>query len=142
MKKLLLLAVFSVVLCGGTVEAKESRGYFDKRPSIEEMKKHEENKLKVPSDLWEDFICFKKKYYNKEGQMFYIDRAKYYPLMEDMLEIIHKSDGLAFIAHIYEYGWMKDKLEELKNMISKFKIDGVECYYSKFTNEEINSVTY
>lgn len=106
----------------------------------DEMKKHEENKLKVPSDLWEDFICFKKKYYNKEGEMFYIDRAKYYPLMEDMLEVIHKSEGLAFVAHIYEYGWMKDKLEELKNMISNFKIDGVECYYSKFTNEQINGL--
>ena len=44
MKKLLLSAVLGVVLCGGVadVNAKEFKGDFDKRPSIEEIKKHEE----------------------------------------------------------------------------------------------------
>jgi len=82
-----------------------------------EMKKHEENKEKVPKDLWQNFNNFKKNYYNKEGEIFYIDRAKYYPLISEVLEWIHQSEGLAFIAHVYQYDWIEDKIKELKNMI-------------------------
>ena len=44
MKKILLMAVCAVVLSGGVadVNAKGPKGDFDKRPSIEEIKKHEE----------------------------------------------------------------------------------------------------
>lgn len=105
-----------------------------------EIKRYEENRLKLPEDLWEGYNSFKINYYNKKGGMFYIDRAKYYPLMKDILNIIHKSGGLAFVAHVFEYSWMEDKVSELKKIIKEFDIDGVECYYSNFSDSEIKKL--
>jgi len=102
----------------------------------EEVKKHKENKEKVPKDFWESFENFKRNYYNKKGQPFYIDRAKFYPLLKDIIDIIHKSGGLAFVAHIYEYSWMENKLDELNYIVKEFNIDGVECYYNSFLENE------
>lgn len=103
-----------------------------------EMKLHEENKSKVPEDLWESFKNFRQNYYKIKGKMFYINMSKYYPTLDKIIEIIHKSGGLAFIAHIYEYTWIEDKLEELNSMLGR--IDGVECYHSSFTEEQIENL--
>jgi len=106
----------------------------------EEMKKHIENESKLPGDLWQSFINFKRNYYNKKGAMFYIDRSKDYPPIDNIIEIIHKSGGLAFIAHIYEYAWIQDKLEFLKNITEKFDVDGVECYYNSFSKQQTDGL--
>ncbi|MBP3463371.1 MAG: PHP domain-containing protein [Clostridia bacterium] len=103
-----------------------------------EMKSHEENKSKVPADLWESFKNFKQNYYKIKGKMFYVNMSKDYPTFDEIISIIHNSGGLAFIAHIYEYTWMEDKLNELKLMGEK--LDGVECYHSSFTEEQIEKL--
>jgi len=101
-----------------------------------ELKRHQENKTKVPEDLWAAFINFKRKYYNKKGAMFYIDRSKDYPSIDKIVDIIHRAGGLAFVAHVYEYTWMDDKRDELKLIKEEFNIDGVECYYNSFSREQ------
>ncbi len=103
----------------------------------EELKRHEQNREKVPEDLWESFRNFKQNYYHIKGNMFYINMSKYYPKLDKIIEIIHKSGGIAFIAHIYEYTAMDDKIKELKNIANNYNIDGIECYYSNFTEEQI-----
>lgn len=101
-----------------------------------EIKSHLENKSKVPPDLWEDFKNFKNNYYHIKGNTFYINMAKDYPKIEKIIDIIHQSGGKAFIAHIYQYKEIKDKILELKEIISKYSIDGIECYHSIFSNTE------
>ena len=101
-----------------------------------EIKSHLENKSKVPADLWEDFKNFKNNHYHIKGNTFYINMAKDYPRIERILDIIHQSGGKAFIAHIYQYKEIDDKILELKEIISKYNIDGIECYHSIFSNTE------
>ena len=101
-----------------------------------EIKQYEENKEKLPEDLWESFINFKQNYYHIKGKMFYINMSKYYPPLEKIIDIIHNSGGLAFIAHIYEYTSIDNKIETLNNIIKEYNIDGIECYYSTFTDEQ------
>lgn len=102
-----------------------------------EMKQHEENKEKLPADLWESFRNFKQNYYHIKGNMFYINSSKYYPTLDKIIEIIHNSGGVAFIAHIHEYTSIENKIEELNRIVEKYNIDGIECYYSTFTEEQI-----
>ncbi len=102
----------------------------------DELKSHIENKEKVPDDMWESFRNFKTNHYHIKGDKFYINMAKYYPQIEDIIDIIHKSGGKAFIAHIFEYRQIEDKIEELENIISEYDIDGIECYYSNYTKSE------
>ncbi len=101
----------------------------------DEMKSHEENKSKVPEDLWESFSNFSRRYYHAKGKPFYVNMSKYYPTLDTITKIIHDAGGLAFVAHIYEYAWMEDKIKELKKMIKL--VDGIECYHSIFTQENI-----
>lgn len=101
-----------------------------------EITSHEENRSKLPKDIWLSFENFRQKYYHIKGNMFYINMSKYYPTLEENIEMIHKAGGLAFVAHIYKYAEMKNKLEELESMIKK--LDGVECYHSSFTKEQID----
>lgn len=101
-----------------------------------ELKSHLENKSKVAPDLWEDFKSFRNNHYHIKGDTFYINMAKYYPKIEKIIDIIHKSGGKAFIAHIYQYKEIEDKILELKEIISKYNIDGIECYHSIFSNTE------
>ena len=101
-----------------------------------EIKQYEENKEKLPEDLWESFSNFRKKYYKIKDKMFYINMSRYYPSLDKIIAIIHKAGGLAFIAHIYEYTSINDKIEALDNIIKKYNIDGIECYYSTFADEQ------
>ena len=72
--------------------------------------------------------------------MFYTNISKYYPKLDKILEIVHNSGGLAFVAHIHEYSWMEDKILELNEITKKFNIDGIECYYSNFTELQTNEL--
>ena len=101
-----------------------------------EIKKYEENKEKLPEDLWESFSNFRKKYYKIKGKMFYINMSRYYPSLDKIIDMIHKADGLAFIAHIYEYSSIENKNEKLNKIIKEYNIDGIECYYSTFADEQ------
>ena len=101
-----------------------------------EIKQYEENKGKLPEDLWESFENFKQNYYHIKGKMFYINMSKYYPSLNKIIDIIHESGGLAFIAHIYEYTSIDNKIQTLDKIIKEYNIDGIECYYSTFTDEQ------
>ena len=103
-----------------------------------EIKKFPENESKCPKDMWESLESFRYKYlYNTESD-FYIDKSKDYPTLEKCLSIIHKAKGKAFLAHIYIYMWAEDKKKFINDLIENYKIDGIECYYTTFSQEQID----
>ena len=107
-----------------------------------EIKSHTENQTKVPNDLWESFTNFKTNHYHIKGDPFYVNMAKNYPDIQKVIDIIHKSGGKAFIAHIYRYKEINNKIIELENIIKKYCIDGIECYYSTFLNDETEKLLH
>lgn len=72
--------------------------------------------------------------YNPKSK-FYIDQSKIYPSMEKVLEIIHECGGLAFLAHLYVYS--ESVAEDLDNIIKNYNLDGIESYYTLFSEEQI-----
>lgn len=70
----------------------------------------------------------------------HIDKSEDYPTLSDCIKIIHQAKGIAFIAHPYIYNWVKDKKKFLSGIIKDYKIDGIECYYSKFSDEQIEYI--
>ena len=101
MKKLLLVAVCVSVLSGGItgVNAKEPKGDFDKRPPIEEIKKHEE-KLALKLGLNEEQKQ-KAEELRKEG------RKKMEPLMKQQKELHKKMEKLR-----------KENMEEFEKILT------------------------
>lgn len=106
----------------------------------DEVKSHPENQEKCPEDLWESFDNYKYNYCYREGNIFYIDKSEDFPTIEEVIKQIHNAGGLVFLAHIYVYNWAKDKKTLIDDLISHYDFDGIECYYSEFSEEQIQYV--
>ena len=101
MKKLLLSAVCAIVLCGGIadVNAKGPNGDFDRRPSIEEMKKHEE--------MFAQKLGLSDEQKTKAEELGKAGREKMEPLMKQKKELHEKMDKLR-----------KENMEEFEKILT------------------------
>ncbi|MCA6070379.1 MAG: PHP domain-containing protein [Endomicrobium sp.] len=99
-----------------------------------EIRKSEYNKRFIPdNESQERESVFFKRHISNPNSPFYIDESDLIPSAEKVIDIIHSAGGLAFIAHVFQYE--EDALDVL-NGLSSF-IDGVECFYPSFENEQM-----
>lgn len=102
-----------------------------------EIKKHIENKEKLPNDLWEDFDVFSKKYCGDKNGFWFIDKTEDYPSLQEAIDIIKSCEGLVFLPHLFIYKWAENKEKLIDNILDKYDIDGIECMHSSFSEEQI-----
>lgn len=70
--------------------------------------------------------------FNVESPLF-CDQSSLSPTLSCVIEMIHQSGGLAFLAHPFAYSkHLTDHLEAL----AETGLDGVECHYGTFTAEQ------
>ena len=50
--------------------------------------------------------------------------------------MIHDAEGIAFLAHPFAYS--PNIANDLTNLIKNYNFDGIECYYTTFTEEQTN----
>jgi len=103
-----------------------------------EITKYEENKKIISDDAWEDRIVFYRKYMSDPKTPLYVEMDDFVPDFDTASSLVREAGGLIFIPHIFEY---KDNSEAiLKNILDNYKIDGIECFYTTFTEEQHNEV--
>jgi hypothetical protein len=66
---------------------------------------------------------------------FYFDTSKYYRNIDDLIDDIHNAGGLAFLAHGFEYTF-ENKEKTIEEILTTTKLDGAECEYPQFTNDQ------
>lgn len=126
----------------GLVISKKENIKFDSKVDwasvtiYKEIKTHEENKEKLPSDLWEEFITFSKRYCGNPESKFYIDKTKDYPSVELVINKIRECGGLAFYPHLFIYKWAEDRKKMIKELLESHPVDGIECMHSEFNEDE------
>lgn len=102
-----------------------------------EIKKYKENNIYF---LNEESINSKTGFTRNEvynpKSLLYVNQSSLYPSLEKTINIIHSSGGLAFLAHTFAYS--KNIYNSLGDIISNYKLDGLECYYTTFTKEQTN----
>ena len=101
-----------------------------------EMKRHPENKERVPLDAWADFGTFKHRYYSIPGHLFYVNSSVFYPSVADVSAMIRRCGGKVFLAHLFEYRSLPDPMATLSALADTGVLDGVECYHSIFSPEQ------
>lgn len=69
------------------------------------------------------------------NSIFYIDETKDYPNMQEVIDEIHSANGLAFLAHFYEYP-INDYEKTIDEIVGKMNLDGIECCHSSFQKEQ------
>lgn len=101
-----------------------------------DLKKYEENKEKMPEDMWTEFSGFNRKYCNNPNHILYIDKSEDYPTLEQTIQAIKNCSGLVFMPHLFIYKWVENKEEFIEELVNNYEIDGLECYYTEFTEEQ------
>ena len=101
--------------------------------------KYEENKKLFDKDVWNSQSLFFRKCTTDKEFILYRDFTKDYPTAETVSNIIRQNNGKVFLAHIFIYN-LDSPMEFLEKITSINIVDGVETYYSKFTNEQIEKL--
>lgn len=102
-----------------------------------DIKSHIENKQLVPADMWEDFNNFSKKYCGNPEHILYIDKTQDYPTLQESIDAIKQAGGLVFLPHLFIHKWADNIYEVIDDILEKYEIDGIECYHSEFSDENI-----
>lgn len=123
------------LLFNDLIRISKTNGYkINNSLAIEEIKKGvskkiifyylQENYPDFPFKTYKDF--FRKGLSNTKSEWF-LNEGRTYPSLEEVIQLIHEADGLAVLAHPYEYGL--DTLDNLFNTIKKMNINGIECFH-------------
>ena len=92
------------------------------------------NKSMIDDDAWENSNIFYRKYMSNPSTKFYINMDDILPDFNEASNIVRKAGGMVFLPHIYEYRENSNKI--LQYILENYNIDGIECYYTTFTQEQ------
>lgn len=98
------------------------------------LRQNKENKKLIDEDAWENSNIFYRKYMSNPETKFYINMDDILPDFETVTNLVKECGGLLFLPHIFEY--RDNSLKILNYILENYKIDGIECYYTTFTEEQ------
>ena len=107
----------------------------------DEILKYEENIAKL-QELGEKDLTrnnFFRKCESNPNSIFYFDASKYIRTIDEIIKDIHEAGGLAFLAHAYMYEFENPR-QEIENIAKNTEIDGLECKYPLFSEEQIEEI--
>lgn len=102
-----------------------------------EILRHKENKKIIEEMGSFDASFFFRIHQSNPESVFYIDETPYFLDIYETIKRIHDAGGMAFLAHGYIYPF-KNKDTTIASILRDTDIDGMECVYSLFSEEEIN----
>lgn len=102
----------------------------------EELMRHEEN-YEILGEFAESKNAFIRKGLLNPNSEYYIllDNIPK-PMYKDVIEIIHKAGGLAFIAHPFEYRF-DDTINFINELRKEKELDGIECFHPSANEEKM-----
>lgn len=93
----------------------------------EELMKHEENH-KILGEFTESFSIFFRKGLANPESSYFMNHIEFRPKYKEVVEIIHKAGGKAFLAHPFEYKFA-DTIGFINDLRKEAELDGVECFH-------------
>lgn len=104
----------------------------------QQITKYDENKKLISNEAWQSSKILYRQYMSDPTAPLYVEMDDLVPDFETASSLIRQCGGLVFIPHIYEY---KHNAKPILNYILEHhSIDGIECYYTTFTNEQHNEI--
>ena len=100
-----------------------------------ELLKYQENKEIIDKIGPFNSTTFFRVHQSNVESPFYIDETYASIDINETIKRIHEAGGLAFLAHGYEYPF-KNSNETIEEILSSTQIDGAECIYPTFSEEQ------
>lgn len=110
---------------------------FFERKFYDELVKYPENKEKLEEAIWESFSNFYRKGLTNPNSKMFINAASLKPSLKEIIDVVHDSNGLIFLAHPYQYKF-DDTEDFLDKIYNNFNFDGIECFYTTFSEKQTN----
>lgn len=111
--------------------------YFATQVMHSDIKSYPENEKHFSKEVWENINAFYRTCVTNADSPFFLDQMKNYPTIQKAADLIKKSGGKAFLAHIY--GYIVDDYDKfLDSIISLNALDGIECYHSLHSMDKTN----
>ncbi len=93
-----------------------------------ELMKHKEN-YKILGEFTESLNTFiRKGLMNPESEYYTGNDDTPKPMYKDVVDVIHKAGGLAFLAHPFEYRF-ENTIEFINELRKEKQLDGIECFH-------------
>ncbi len=105
----------------------------------ESIKKYSENKKYFSEKEWNDIDYFFRCCTCNTDFPLYIDLSYQVPNAKLVSDEIRRLGGKVFLAHLFTYP-LRDYEKYLDSLVKDNIIDGIETYYSKFTDEQTNFI--
>ena len=122
-----------IILEESCLERYDSNGFASKFIHSE-IVKNEENRKFISNEAWNDVKVFYRAYMSNPEGILYVEMDDFVPDFNTAANLVREAGGLVFIPHIFEY---RENSEKILNFILKnYKIDGIECYYTTFSEEQ------
>lgn len=110
---------------------------------LNHLKTHASNRRLFSCDQsWENSRAFTRLEIYNPDSLLYVDEAPLYPSVGTAVKMIHRSGGIAFLAHLYIYAHAKEFREQLDSIVKTFGLDGIECAHSAFTPEQTEDLNH
>lgn len=93
-----------------------------------ELMRHKENH-KILGEYAESLNVFiRKGLMNPESEYYTGNNNNIKPMYKDVIDVIHKAGGLAFLAHPFEYRF-KETIAFIDELRKEKELDGIECFH-------------
>ena len=112
--------------------------YFASKFIMAEIQKFEENKTIIDEEAWNELRVFYRKYMSNPNMPLYINTDDLVPNFKEATNLIRECGGMVFIPHIFEY--RENSYKILDYILEKYNVDGFECFYTTFTEEQTTEI--
>lgn len=112
--------------------------YFASKFIMREIHKFGENKAIIDEEAWNELRVFYRKYMSNPNMPLYINTDDLVPSFEKASKLIRECGGLVFVPHIFEYRENSHKI--LEYILNNYDVDGFECFYTTFSEEQTNEI--
>lgn len=108
---------------------------FFEREIYDELVKYPENIEKLPEDIWNSFSDFFRKGLTNPTSKLFINHAEFKPALSEIIRVVHEAGGIVVLAHPYQYKFT-DTESFLDCIYEENDLDGIECFYTTFSNKQ------
>ena len=99
-----------------------------------ELMKHKEN-YEILGEFTESLSVFFRKGLANPESVYFVNRIEFRPKYKEVIDIIHKSGGKAFLAHPFEYKF-EDTIGFIDYLRKEVELDGIECFHPSANQKE------
>ena len=102
----------------------------------EELMRHEEN-YKILGEFTESLGVFFRNGLANPESIYFVNRIEFRPKYKEVIDIIHKAGGKAFLAHPFEYKF-QNTIEFIDDLRKEKELDGIECFHPSANQDQRN----